>query len=157
MRNLLWLLGVLFCIAVAARFHPNPVRVRPAMSPTPGEIRLSWKEYEENRVVFAFEGDRSDSRGSRPVGGEASITTSPRLGPRPLGDLPQQLRLEVETAIEEPCRGQKSKELTLTEGNHSWTVEIGTYAGPAQSRIIDLMNASRMPQVRKELLWETKS
>ena len=63
----------------------------------------------------------------------------------------------METAINEPCRGKKTRELSLTRGAQSWTVEIGTYAGPAQSRIIDLMNTSGMPEVRKELFWETKS
>ena len=83
MRNFLWLLGVLGCIAVSGRFHPVPTRP----TTTPVEIRVSWKEYDGDRVVFAFEGDTKDSRGIRPVGGDASITTSPRLGPRPLGDL----------------------------------------------------------------------
>ncbi len=154
MRNLLWLLGVLGCIAVAARFHPNP---GPSGTMAIAEkVKLSWKEYQGGRVVFVFEGDQDDSRGIRPVSGDAFITTSPRLGPLPLGDLPERLRREVEVAIEEPCRGQKSSELTLTQGTHSWTVEIGTYAGPAQSRILDLMNASQMPELRNRVL-EVKS
>lgn len=52
------------------------------------------------------------------------------------------LRKEVDIAMEEPCRGRKTKELTLREGSRSWTIEIGTYAGPSQARIIDTMNRS---------------
>ncbi len=71
----------------------------------------------------------------------------------PLGDLPERLKVAAQTAVDEPQRGPKTKELVVIEGTtRSWTVRIGTSAGPAQSRIIDLMNASPMPEARKLVL-----
>lgn len=51
------------------------------------------------------------------------------------------LRMEIDAAIEEPCQGSKTKELTLREGSRTWTVEIGAAAGPAQTRILQIMDA----------------
>lgn len=151
MRNALWLLGLLSCIAVTSRFCLD---VSPSTLPaTPPKIRISWKEFEGDKLVFIFDGDRNDSRGGR-VG---AYTIWPPPGPMPLGDLPERLKVEAQAALDEPLRGRKTKELVVIEGTtRSWTVRIGTYAGPAQSRIIDLMNASPMPKARELVMPDLK-
>ena len=53
----------------------------------------------------------------------------------------QAINEAIDAAIEEPCQGSKTKELTLREGSRTWTVEIGAAAGPAQTRILQIMDA----------------
>lgn len=149
MRNLIWLLGVLACIAVAARFHPQPPR--PAAQPTPilREVSIRWKEWgEKGGLRFQFSADPSSCRFGR--GQEVPVQIRESRDGAVFRELYPALRQEVEAALEEPCRGTRWAELSVREGAHTWTVEVGTYAGPAQSRILDILTkCSRVGDMRQ--------
>ncbi|MBN9414419.1 hypothetical protein ABS71_08745 [bacterium SCN 62-11] len=137
MRNFLWLLGVLGCIAAAARFQPNA-----PYGSVRSDVSVSWQEWDERGPTFTFCADGSGVH-SRQTTGETEAKVLGLVKEDVPGSkaaaLHARLRKEVEVALEEPCRGGKTRELTLREGSRTWTIEIGTYAGPAQAHIIEIM------------------
>ena len=151
MRNLIWLCGVLCCIAVGSRFHPQPATIANVASEKSEEFALLWQEWGTiPNEVFVFRGNGQGSQVFVPT----YRVTKPEINGPAVTELFQKLRPEVEAALEEPCRGPKTKELTLIDGATSRTVEIGTYAGPAQARIVELMEKSGMPSLRSRLQRE---
>lgn len=147
MRNFLWLFGVLACIAVGARFHPQPPRA--TATPIHGELSMTWKEWNEAQGLrFQFTADLGGCRFGR--GQELPVQIRESQDGATFRELYPGLRQEVEAALEEPCRGNKWAELTLRDGSHVWTVEVGTYAGPAQARILDILSkCSRVGDMRQ--------
>lgn len=115
------------------------------------EVSIFWREWNGKDLRLQFVAEPTGCRFGRagqpmiPIRGSRDGVVFLELYPA--------LRAEVERALEEPCRGVKTSELTLREGSKTWTIEVGTYAGPSQARILDILaSSSRVRDMRQVTL-----
>lgn len=145
MRNLAGLFVIISAVSLCAWFRAEPA----SEEPSPAPIAFTWQEWLESpKFVFVVTGRGSSAEAYfKGSANELKAMEGPWVS-----RLCAELGKEMEVALEETCRGKKTSELTLIQGSQSRTVEIGDVAGPAQSRLIDLIEKSPISRARRELL-----
>lgn len=162
MRNLFWLALLLGLIGASARWLAQPLpspQPTASLKQTQEELGFTWQEWGKV-LTFVVQGNGHQVsaylEGKEHSAGSELIDVS-ETGAKWSAQLCVRLRQEIEAAVEEPCQGKKTRELSLTQGSQSWNVEIGAKPGPAQQRIIDLIERSEIPGLRRRFPKFAKS